>query len=464
MTKIKINSARTKAGSTPQLSILIIGGGASGMAAAISARKGAESRGIKAGACKITIVERNPGFGAKIRISGGGKCNVTHEGSPEEFLLKGFMRLNEQRFLRNAIYGFSGGDLLDLLLSKGVTTEIRPDGKIFPDSGEASSVANAFERMLSDAAVEEISSCRVLGVERVDNRFLVTLPGATLMADAVILATGGVSYRKTGTTGDGLAIARKLGHTIIEPSAALTPLHTTHPLSSSLSGLALRSCSLVAEGKGKRVGRRGDLLFTHRGFSGPAALSLSRDIGELLKESGRISLFVDLFPEQSPAELDRLLLMQGRKNGAQMVRKFLQGCPIAPPEEGFSTSPHGTIPTALVPMILRHAALESEVTWSTLQKEKRVALLGVLKKFPLGTVRELSLDAGEVSAGGVCLGEVNPKTMQSRVVPNLYISGELLDYAGEIGGFNLQAAFSTGWLAGMHAAKSLALPERPGTP
>ncbi|MEI8033356.1 MAG: aminoacetone oxidase family FAD-binding enzyme [Chlorobiaceae bacterium] len=456
MAKIKINSERTKPSATPHVSILIIGGGASGMAAAISARKAAESLGIKARACKITLVERNPGFGAKIRISGGGKCNVTHEGSPEELLQKGFIRKNEQRFLRNAIYSFSGADLLELLLSKGVATAKRPDGKLFPESGEASSVAHALEGLLSDSKVEEISSCRVLGVERTDDRFLVTLPGATLTADAVILATGGLSYRKTGTTGDGLAIARKLGHAIVEPSAALTPLRTTHPLSSSLSGLALRSCSLVAESGERRVERRGDLLFTHRGFSGPAALSLSRDVAELLRERGRASLFVDLFPEQSPAELDRLLLLQVKKHGAQMVRKFLQICPIAPPEGGFSTSPHGTIPTALVPMILRHAALDDVVTWSTLPKEKRVLLVAVLKRFPLGTVRELSLDAGEVSAGGVSLLEVNPKTMQSRVVSNLYVCGELLDYAGEIGGFNLQAAFSTGWLAGMHAAKGLA--------
>ena len=136
-----------------------------------------------------------------------------------------------------------------------------------------------------------------------------------------------------------------------------------------------------------------------------------------------------------------------------MVRKFLQICPIAPLKKGFSEAPHGTIPTALVPFIIRHALLEIDITWSALQKEQRHSLLTVLKRFPLGTVRKVPLDQGEVSAGGVDLGEVNPKTMESRITPNLFISGELLDYAGEIGGYNLQAAFSTGWTAGTSALK-----------
>jgi predicted Rossmann fold flavoprotein len=285
--------------------------------------------------------------------------------------------------------------------------------------------------------------------------FHVRCAGATYTSDAVILATGGVSYSQTGTTGDGLAIARAFGHSVVEPSAALSPVYTVKPPPEALAGVALRSAGLVASGGGRSVERRGDLLFTHRGFSGPAALSLSRDIAELLSESGSCQLFADLFPDHKPSEIEQLLLRQTRTNGAQMVRKFLQSCPIAPPEGPFGAAPHGTIPTALVPYIMRYASVDSEVTWSTLPKEDRQSLLAVLKRFPLGRVREVVLDQGEVSAGGVSLGEVSPKNMQSRVVPNLFFCGELLDYAGEIGGYNLQAAFSTGWLAGVHAVKSL---------
>lgn len=436
-------------------SIIIIGGGASGLLAAVSARRAAEDAGIGTEACTITLLERNPRTGTKLRLSGGGKCNVTHEGSPQELLEKGFIRRNEQRFLRHALYSFTSSDLLDLLHSRGVGTEARADGKIFPDSGEASSVAIAFEDLQRISSVVVRTSCRVKSVEQRDGLFYVRSAATLFTSDALILATGGVSYSGTGTTGDGLAIAKAFGHTVMAPSAALTPVYTIKPPPASLAGVALRSAGLVASGGGRSVERRGDLLFTHRGFSGPAALSLSRDIAELMRESGSCQLFADLFPDHTTAEVEQFLLRQTKKNGAQMVRKFLQICPIAPPEGAFGTAPHGTIPTALVPSIMRHAAIESEVTWSILPKEKRLALLAVLKRFPLGSVRETVLDQGEVSAGGVSLAEVNPKSMESRVVPRLFLSGELLDYAGEIGGYNLQAAFSTGWMAGQSALKSL---------
>jgi predicted Rossmann fold flavoprotein len=437
-------------------SILIIGGGAAGLAAAISARRAAEQSGISRDACSITLLERNPRTGTKLRLSGGGKCNVTHEGSPEELLEKGFIRRNEQRFLRNALYSFTNSDLLDLLHSRGVRTEARADGKVFPESGDASTVALAFEDLQRLSSVVVRSACRVKSVVHKDGVFHARCSGATFTADALILATGGVSYSRTGTTGDGLAIARAFGHSVVEPSAALSPVYTVKQPPAALSGVALRFAGLVASTGGRSVERRGDLLFTHRGFSGPAALSLSRDIAELLSESGSCQLFADLFPDHTKSELEQLFLRQTRKNGAQMVRKFLQSCPIAPLEGAFGTAPHGTIPTALVPSIMREAALDSEVTWSTLPREKRQSLLAVLKRFPLGRVRDVELDPGEVSAGGVSLAEVNPKSMLSRVVPNLFFCGELLDYAGEIGGYNLQAAFSTGWMAGLNAVKSLA--------
>ena len=430
--------------------LVIIGGGAAGMLAAIAARRVAE---LSCMDFSITLLERNSRLGTKIGISGGGKCNVTHQGTPAEMLEQGFLRTNERRFLRNALYGFSSSDLLELLHSRGVETEARADGKLFPLSGDASSVAMAFEELLKELSVQLLFSSRVKSVEPKGGRFLITTYAEPLTVDVVILATGGVSYSKTGTTGDGLVIARKLGHSIKEPSAALAPLFTLKAPPASLSGVSLRSAGLVASAGGKTIERRGDLLFTHRGFSGPAALSLSRDIAELCREFGGAQLFADLFPEHTPAELDKLLLLHARKYGAQMVRKFLQICPMAPFKGAFSEAPHGTIPTALVPFIIRHSLLEIDITWSTLHKELRQSLVAVLKRFPLGTVRDVQLDQGEVSAGGVALGEVNPKTMESRVVPKLFLCGEVLDYAGEIGGYNLQAAFSTGWTAGTNAVK-----------
>ncbi len=434
----------------PHSRILIIGAGAAGMSAAIAARRSAKASGK---GCSVTILERNARPGTKIRISGGGKCNVTHRGTPAELLEQGFLRRNEARFLRHALYSFSNSDLLALLSSHGVETEERPDGKVFPLSGDAVTVARAFEELLRESRVEQYYSCRVRRVERKGELFVVTTADTVFTADCLILATGGVSWSRIGTSGDGLAIARALGHSITKPSAALAPLYTQKAPPASLSGLALRSITLVASAGGRCVERRGDLLFTHRGFSGPAALSLSRDVAELMGVSGNCALFADLFAQQSSAELEAELLKQARKSGTQMIRKFLQGCPIAPHSGSFGAAPYGTIPTALVPFIMRHAGLENDVTWSGLTKENRQSLLSVLKRFPLGSVRDVPLDQGEISAGGVSLGEVNAKTLCSRVVPNLFLCGEILDYAGEIGGFNLQAAFSTGWVAGVNAVK-----------
>ena len=452
MDTTEISVEGTNESDISHIALLIIGSGAAGMSAAVAAKRAAERSGK---GCSITVLERNARPGTKIRISGGGKCNVTHSGTPSELLEKGYLRSNEQRFLRPAFYSFTNTDLFDLLRSRGVETVERDDGKVFPLSGDASSVVVAFEELLHESSVRQLFSCRVRSVERQGTKFLVTTAaGASLTADVVIVATGGVSWSRTGTTGDGLAIARALGHSIKDPSAALAPLYTVKPPPATLSGVALRSVALVATAGGRSVERRGDLLFTHRGFSGPAALSLSRDIGELSTLIGSVSLFADLFPEQSAADLEEQLLFQARKNGAQMVRKFLQSCPIAPLRGAFALAPHGTIPTALLPFIMRQASLENDVTWSRLVREKRMSLLAALKRFSLGRVREVPIDQGEVSAGGVSLAEVNPKTMQSRIVPKLFLCGEVLDYAGEIGGFNLQAAFSTGWMAGTHAIDS----------
>jgi predicted Rossmann fold flavoprotein len=436
----------------PHSTILVIGGGAAGMTAAIAARRSAKA---SAAPCSINLLERNPSSGAKIRIAGGGKCNITHRGTPAELLELGFLRRNEKRFLRHALFSFSNSDLLDLLRSKGIETEERADGKVFPACGDATSVARAFEVLLKESRVQQHYSCRVQSVIRKGELFVVSTVDKVFTTECLVLATGGVSYSKTGTTGDGLVIARSLGHTIIKPSAALAPLCTIKSPPASLSGLALRSISLVATADSRSIERRGDLLFTHRGFSGPAALSLSRDVAELMGKCGNCTLFADLFPQQSSAELEAELLQQTRRNGAQMVRKFLQVCPIAPPNGSMQVAPHGTLPTALVPFIMRHAGLENDVNWGGLAREKRRSLLSVLKRFPLGSVREVPIDQGEISAGGVSLVEVNPKTMCSRVVPRLFLCGELLDYAGEIGGFNLQAAFSTGWIAGVNAVHSI---------
>ncbi|ABL65583.1 BaiN/RdsA family NAD(P)/FAD-dependent oxidoreductase [Chlorobium phaeobacteroides] len=436
--------------------LLIVGGGASGMLAALGARDTLRNLHIPDDAFTIILLERNARQGAKLRISGGGKCNVTHEGESGELLLKGFFDKAERRFLKHSFFSFTNSDLCSLLDRYGVKTAARPDGKVFPVSERAADVLKAFEAMLLDAGINMISSCRASALKRDSEQFTVDSSRGQFNSSALILAVGGVSYATTGTTGDGLAFARKFGHSVIDPSPALAPVVTKKVPPADLVGVSLRSVTLFVSVSHERVERRGDVLITHRGLTGPAVLSLSRQIAKFALQHRAAELYVDLFPAHTSTELQELFLQHARKNGTQMVRKFLQSAPIAPPSGSFAIFPYGTIPTALVPFIMRHAALEPDVRWSELKKDERKSLLDVLKRFPMGTVKSVPLDEGEVSAGGIALKEVNPKTMESRLVPGLYCCGELLDYAGEIGGFNLQAAFSTGWTAGRNAAERLA--------
>ncbi|MBM3163496.1 MAG: aminoacetone oxidase family FAD-binding enzyme [Chlorobi bacterium] len=424
------------------IDILIVGGGAAGMLAAVAARESARQRRIPDKDFSIVILERNDRTGAKIRISGGGRCNVTHDAEPGGLLAKGFLKKGEQRFLRHALHVFRSGDLLALLERQGVRCEARPDGKVFPVAGLAApDVVHAFDRMIAERAIAVETSCTVNSIERSGERFAVTAGDRTYRSASLILATGGVSWPSTGSRGDGLRFARLLGHSTIKPSPALAPVLTADKPPSELAGVSLRSVEFIASAGGKQVSRKGDVLFTHRGLSGPAVLSLSRDVAELFRTEGSCRLFADLFADLTQDELQEKLLSETRRNGARMVRKFLQYSTDGPP-------------ASLIPLIMSHAGISEDVLLSGLLRGSRIALLNTLKRFPLGSVKAVPLEEGEVSAGGVSLKEVNPKTMQSRIVPGLFFAGEILDYAGEIGGFNLQAAFSTGWMAGESAVGS----------
>ena len=433
--------------STPATGLLIAGGGAAGMVAALAARAAARLRRLPDHRFPVVILERNAAPGAKIAISGGGRCNLTHDGSPAELLEKGFLSREEQRFLRHAFHAFTGTDLLGLLGRYGLQCAARPDGKFFPEAGKgAPDVVQAFIRMLRDSAVTLVTSCTISEVACSDGVFRVGAGDRTFTGAALILATGGVSWPSTGSTGDGLRFARKLGHTITKPSPALAPLFTVVKPPAELAGVSLRSVALIASAPGRQASRKGDILFTHRGLSGPAVLSLSRDIAMLLKECETCALYADLFADLSQEATGEMLLSEARRNGSRLVRSFLSHC-------------SGAFPASLAPFIMTGAGIPDGQRLSGLSRAQRVALQTVLKRFPLGSVKAVPLEQGEVSAGGVPLCDVNPKTMESRLVPGLFFAGEILDYTGEIGGFNLQAAFSTGWLAGQEAAGRRQEPE-----
>jgi predicted Rossmann fold flavoprotein len=413
--------------------LLVVGGGAAGMMAAIGARQAVMDAAER---FRIVMLERNPRPGAKIRISGGGKCNVTHEGSIDDLLRKGFPRREEQRFLKRALYAFSNDDLRELLLHHGISFVVRDDGKVFPRSGRADDVLAALESEVREAAVQVITGMRVKRVERLGEGFTVHTETSEFRAEKVVLATGGVSYRHTGTTGDGLSIARSLGHTVVPPTPALAPVFLRASRVAGFAGVALRDVGLVIRAGGKSVYRRGDLLFTHKGISGPVCLSLSRDAADLFRGAGESEAAVDFFPGQTPRQLHEEVMRYASAHGGQFVRTFLRQ--------------YASIPAAMVEPLLEQAGIDCEQKWANVKKNARLSLEQTLKRFHTGFVKAIPLDAGEVSAGGVALTEVNAATMESRLCKHLFFAGEILDYAGEVGGFNLQAAFSTGWLAGSH--------------
>lgn len=420
------------------------------MLAAVSARRSARALGVADELLRISLLERNARPGAKIAISGGGKCNLTHDGHVDRLLERGFLKKNEQRFVKPSIYAFSNSDLLELFARYGVRTAAREDGRVFPCSGIAREVVDAMERMLRDASAELMTGVRVDGISVEGDRFEVRAGASLFHADSLILAAGGSAWGSSGTTGDGVRLAASVGHAVVPVLPALAPVFFERPPDPALVGVTLRGVGLVAESGRHRDRRIGDVLVSHRGISGPACLSLSRSVAGMMAEAGvPVAISADFFPGMDEASLSALVLDHAARHGSRLLRTFLQRCPL-PGGDGSST-----IPNAFVPRILEAAGIGQEQTSGTLAKDARRNLLAVLKCYPLGMARKVPLDRAEVSAGGVALQEVDPKSMRSRLHRRLFCCGELLDYAAEVGGFNLQAAFSTGWTAGASAAREL---------
>lgn len=412
--------------------VLVIGGGAAGILAAWRAASlGARAR----------LVEKNPRLGLKIHISGGGKCNITHGGDMES--LRRAFEPEEARFLRPAFRAFTNEDVLDLFRQRGVTVHTRADGRVFPDSGRADDVVAALEWYLrrAGAAVElgvPVTSLamdlsgekpRIAGARAGDRR---------LSAGVVVLAVGGSSYPKTGTTGDGFHWAREAGHRIVPLRAALAPIYLGEGCRPEYSGVALRDCVLRArDAGGKELARwRGDLLYTHQGVSGPAVLGVSR-AAALGLEKGPVTLDVDLTPVCSHEALGERFARAHAESGRTAVRTLV----------------HEWVPERLLPELMARAGADPGTPLHQLPKKQRSRILDVLKRWELGAVRAVPLERGEVTAGGVALDEVDPGTMASRRADGLLLCGEILDIAGPVGGYNLQAAFSTGFVAGESAAR-----------
>ena len=407
--------------------IVVIGGGAAGL---IAAWKAASLR------APVLLLERNNKPAIKILISGGGKCNVTHDGPMDE-MGRAFLK-REGRFLKYAFHSFTNDDIRSMLSESGVPTFVRPDGRVFPVSLKGGDVVGALVDSVRRNGGEIRLNTRVTGILSSDGRVGgVTVEGGNIASRHVILTTGGASYRKTGTTGDGISWGAGLSHTIVPLRPALAPLRVHPPLPSDWRGIAIRGGRLSLYAGPRQIDScPGDILFTHEGISGPAALGLSRSAAVAL-EKGDVALRLDFFPGTEFPDLDvelhRLIMAGRRKQIGSIV--------------------YGMLPDRIVPFLLGQIQVPLITRGYVLTREARRRIVGLLKSWEIGRIGGIDMDRGEVTAGGISLDEIVPQTMESRNIRGLYAAGEVLDIAGPIGGYNLQAAFSTGFVAGTSAAR-----------
>ena len=408
--------------------IIVVGGGAAGMLAALfAARAGAD----------VLLLERNEKLGKKVYITGKGRCNVTNAAEREPFLKKVY---RNPRFLYAALSNLDNNKLMDLIEGLGTPLKVERGDRVFPVSDKSSDILAALRRGLDEAGVRVRFHARVARLctegGRISGVLLET--GETIPADAVILATGGMSYPSTGSTGDGYDMAKSAGHSVTELRPALTAIVTEELWPERLAGLTLKNVALrayVNDGKKeKRIyNEQGELLFTHFGISGPLVLTLSSLLPEDL---ARVRLAIDLKPALDAQTLDARLVRDFR----ELSRKQL------------ATAMDGLEPHNLGLMLLELAQLSPAQPIHSVTQEQRRRLAVLMKELPLIPRALRGFDEAIITRGGVQVKEVNPSTMQSKLLPGLYLAGELLDLDAATGGFNLQIAFSTGALAGKSAA------------
>lgn len=406
--------------------VVVIGGGAAGlMAAVIAGREGA----------KVTLLEKMNFVGKKMGITGKGRCNITNASDMSEFIKN---TPGNGKFLYGAYERFTNEDLLQLLHDAGLETKVERGGRVFPASDSALDVRNTFMKLMKHYGVDvhlEEPVKKILVADGVVNG--VVTDKETYYADAVVIATGGKSYPATGSTGDGYILAAEVGHKITDIRPSLVPIVTEESWVKDLMGLSLKNVELSVVAKNKVQAKMfGEMMFTHFGITGPIVLSLSHTVGKLMRKKniGVIGLDINLKPALSPETLDKRLQ---KDFDLYSKKQLLNGM-------------KDLLPSRLIPLIIELAGIAPQKPINQISKEERQQLGYMLQHMPL-TVKGLRpVEEAIVTAGGISLKEFNPKTMESKLVEGLYGAGEVLDIDAFTGGYNLQAAFSTGYVAAMH--------------
>ncbi len=384
----------------------------------------------------VTLVEKNPSLGRKLLLTGNGRCNLTNTCPLEKFLERFF---TGGQFLRDAFKAFSNRDLIRFFEKRGLEFKVE-EGKVFPVTDRSSSVLGILEKELKEANVRLVMARRIEGAVIREGRVIgaaLSDGAGTIECDRLVLATGGLSYASTGSTGDGLRIAKALGHKIDPLRAGLVPLESVRPFAKALEGLVLKDVRLSFRGgKKKTITEKADVLFTAYGISGPAVISSSGQIVDWLAASLEVRAEIDLEPGRSESEVDAFLLRRLQANANKNIHNIISDM----------------YPERFVDVMLELAGVDRSCKASRLTQKDRASIVRMLKGFRVDIKSARPVEEGMITRGGVSLKEVNPRTMGSRLVEGLYFAGEILDIDADTGGFNLQAAFSTGWLAGQGAA------------
>jgi predicted Rossmann fold flavoprotein len=405
--------------------VVVIGAGAAGLLAAARAAELGRS---------VLLLEKNRRPGVKILMSGGTRCNITHA-TDNRGIVAAYG--SPGRFLHSALAALSVQDTIALFEAEGVATKVEETGKIFPVSNKAADVLDALLRRLrrcgATLAVEE----PVLALATRAPGFALTTSHRVVSARRVVLTTGGRSYPGSGTTGDGYSWASSFGHTIVPPRPALVPITVAASWIAGLRGVTIPDVAVrVCEGGRPLAAGRGSLLFAHFGLSGPVILDVSRAVSGH-SSPGALTLVLDLLPTLKESELDESIRVEMAAEGRKLLAAVLAG----------------RLPRRLAEAVLPQAGLAADRKAAALSRPERQRLVTAVKRLALRVTGTLGFGRAEVTAGGVALDEVDSRTMQSKKMPGLFLAGEILDLDGPIGGYNFQAAWSTGWLAGQSAAE-----------
>ena len=402
--------------------VAVIGAGPAGMMAAVQA--------AECGA-RVVLIEKNAIPGIKLLMTGKERCNITNSETEPRKLLQHFEK--NGKFLMNGLYYFGVKETIDFFNNHNIATKVERGGRIFPVSDKAKDIQDLFLRLLKNNNVELMLNSTVKKIVHKNKKIIkIILQNSEIEAENFIIATGGLSYPKTGCTGDGYKWAADLGHTLINTEPALTPVLVEENFVKELEGLSLKNVRIsVYQNNKKYDDRFGEALFTGNGMSGPIILNLSKSIGILLP-NGKVTLLIDLKPAVDIEKLDKRLIRDFETNSKKSTKNIFPDL----------------MPKSLIPVMFKLTGIDPDQKAHTISKTQRAKLRMYLKEFPLTVSRLLGYNKSIITSGGVSLKEIEPKTMRSKIIDNLFFAGEILDLDGPTGGYNLQVCWTTGFIAG----------------